>query len=325
MIRAKVGIALLLITALVVCAVAGAWKYFSDEAAWAEMDRSLIRLQSGIRYEAIINVQSRLADADAATREYSSKWRLFPIGYRKAAPAAEHGIAEIEEALQWEKWAASEGGEDSEPSHLEELVRYPEVFERVKLGCDGPAVKVDPSAVTTVFLKAGLTWIEAARGGGNVKANLASVPNLEQKYNECSAAFVAAKKATAEKRAEAERIARQKQEAAEAEWQTEVAAIAAKKAAAQAAWQKRWASFVYRVVFRSACENYDAIVDGQPTKPIRTSEGSDYFGVLHSMYVKSHCGQIGFSSVQINGHRHRLSWKPDDSGGWLAWVIQPQK
>src|ERR1039457_1198257 len=65
------------IVLIAVTALIGYQKYSADNAAWTKVQESLTRLSSGIEFEPIISLRSKLADTDAAIKTYQSQFRLF--------------------------------------------------------------------------------------------------------------------------------------------------------------------------------------------------------------------------------------------------------
>jgi hypothetical protein len=88
------------ISSVVMLIVAGClYKYASDVAEWRKVQDALVRLQSGIKYESVLALRSKLADADAAIEEFRSGWRVFPLGHKERVSDAKTGLSYLSMAL----------------------------------------------------------------------------------------------------------------------------------------------------------------------------------------------------------------------------------
>jgi hypothetical protein len=133
--------------------------------------------------------------------------------------------------------------------------------------------------------------------------------------------------ATSDERAEEAEREAAKRRATEEKQQAAKRAAEQREREAEAAQQGLLAPFRYRVAFRPGDDSvYDVTVDGRKNAPpLFHREGFAYFGVRQSMLISTRSPEAGFSSAQVNGQAFPLSWHPDGSGGWTAWVVRPAK
>lgn len=139
-------------------------KYFSDENAWQKAQDSLIRLHSGMQYESILMVRSRLADADAAVEDYASRWRIFPLDHLGQVQDARKGISYLSNALDWSSKADSAPGSDTDQADALALAAYPDVTSSIPRWCEDGQLAFDARVAVADFGIYGNYWIELAEG-----------------------------------------------------------------------------------------------------------------------------------------------------------------
>lgn len=140
------------------------YKYVSDEAEWRQAEDALVRLQSGMQYESMLMVRSRLADADAAVEEFRSGWRIFPLKHDERVSDAKRGISYLSLALDWNAKAAPGKTSDSEPSDGAALAEYPDVTKFVSRWCENGQLVFNPRIAASGFEAHGDHWLLLAEG-----------------------------------------------------------------------------------------------------------------------------------------------------------------
>jgi hypothetical protein len=83
---------LLIILAILVVGAFAYRQYSVDMAAWSQVQQSLIRLSSGIEFEPIITLRSKLADADAAMKTYESEFHIFSPQHQRRLESGKRGV-----------------------------------------------------------------------------------------------------------------------------------------------------------------------------------------------------------------------------------------
>lgn len=76
-----------------------AFKYFADLKAWQQVEQSITRLSSGVKFEPIITLRSKMADSDAAIKTYESGHHLFPLGHKERLEGVKKGIRYLDIAV----------------------------------------------------------------------------------------------------------------------------------------------------------------------------------------------------------------------------------
>jgi hypothetical protein len=85
---------------LMVIGVIGDRQYSSEVAAWNNVHESLTRLSSGISYEPIIALRSKIADTDAVLKIYESKPHIFVRGRYRTLESARRGLQYMDMAIE---------------------------------------------------------------------------------------------------------------------------------------------------------------------------------------------------------------------------------
>lgn len=240
------------------------YKYIHDQAAWQKEQDALIRLRSGMQYEAMLMVRSRLADADAGVEDYASQWRIFPVNHSKMLEAARKGILYTSNALDWSTKASSQSELDTDAEDATALASYPDVTSSLPRWCSDGQLAFNPSLAAADFRVYGDYWLELALGKWEQKPS-GSSPPLEprRELQACQQQQIATVKAQNAALAERLRSLRAKAAAEEAEEQAKAAEEKSKEEAFLA-------KYPYEVELSSyyPC-SFDLSVDGE--QPLQTT------------------------------------------------------
>lgn len=137
----------------------GCYEYYSDMAAWNQVQQSLTRLTSGIRFEPIITLRSKIADTDAAIRTYQSSFHIFPAGHEERLELGIRGLQYLGIAID------NAEGVDS----WNDMSKYPEVTKFVPRTCDGDELVFPKEAIKNAFAMMGSSLIKEAAGEAEEK------------------------------------------------------------------------------------------------------------------------------------------------------------
>jgi hypothetical protein len=145
-----------------VCLIIGGvflYTYESDKTAWDEVQSKLIRLDSGLEYESIIQLRSKLADADAASKEYTVHKHIFPTHGSQRIADSEQAISYLDVAL-----TLHSSSESSVPNEmmaaLEEHAAVTTLIPRV---CTNGYLRIDRSTAESAFFSEGLAYLRRAQ------------------------------------------------------------------------------------------------------------------------------------------------------------------
>jgi hypothetical protein len=146
--------------ALLCIAVLGAlaYRYHQDVAAWEQVERSLVRLQSGFQFESVIALRSHLADTDAALALYGTGRRMYPPDRKERIRNAEKSLAYISSAIDWQTQSGRNFGGPS----LQALEKYPDVTANLYRACEGGQIQAASQSVSSAFEIAGLSLLESS-------------------------------------------------------------------------------------------------------------------------------------------------------------------
>ncbi|HLW82452.1 MAG TPA: hypothetical protein VKS20_10470 [Candidatus Acidoferrales bacterium] len=291
------------------------FKYFSDEAVWQNAQDALIRLHSGMQYESILMVRSRLADADAAVEDYASHWRIFPLDHTRRVQDARKGISYLSGALDWSSKVDSEAGSDTNQADALALAAYPDVTSSIPRWCEDGQLAFDPRVAVADFGIYGNYWLELAEGKED-RQPIGSEPPLNptrelQQCREQQVARVKAQNAAIKARLDALRA---RTAAAEAEQRAQDAAAKDKEAAFLAAhpFQVQFSSYY-------GC-SFVLYIDGEATGSKISLPGPPVsFRMAHSMTLED--ARCGFKHVpadeilvRVNGSWYSPKWVQETAG-----------
>lgn len=130
------------------------YKYFSDKTAWEKIQTELVRLHSGLEFESIIALRSRIADTDAALKMYTKEWRTYPPRRMERVQNAEKSLTYINFALDWQ----TRSGDDQPSARTSE--KYPDVTTSIRRSCVDDKLFISPSDVAATFVIAGKSLLE---------------------------------------------------------------------------------------------------------------------------------------------------------------------
>jgi hypothetical protein len=187
-----------------------------DNSAWQRADESLIRLRSGLQFETLLQLRSKLADADAALSYYTSKWRVLPVRHKDRVRLASRAISDLGLAID----LATSGDQVLNADELRIVSReHPEAVILISRDCSAGKLSASASAASAALVTLGRELLESALDGSKpsaaLPAEMRTLAYIDTQARECE-----------ERQAETEeRQAKEKQE-------TE---------------SKYWASFRYRV------------------------------------------------------------------------------
>ena len=133
----------------------GYYEYSSDMAAWNQVQQSLTRLTSGIQFEPIITLRSKIADTDAAIKTYQSAFHVFPKGHEARLALGMRGIQylaiAIDNAKDIDSW--------------NDMSKYPDVTKFVRRTCDGAHLEeFSKETIKDAFALAGSFLVKEAAG-----------------------------------------------------------------------------------------------------------------------------------------------------------------
>ena len=172
------------------------YKYSVDEAAWQRAQDAIVRLRSGMQYESLLMVRTRLADADAAVEDYVSQWRVFPMNHQSLLQAAHTGISYSSEALDWSTRPASENSLDTDPADAQLLSRYLDVSTSLPRWCENGQLAFDPRVVAADFRVYGDYYLELSEGKNREKLHGSELPlNADRELKGCQQKQIDAVKA----------------------------------------------------------------------------------------------------------------------------------
>lgn len=174
-------------------------EYSSEVTSLSTARQALIRVDSGVQYESVINLRSKIADADAAVTTFELGRHLFLRGAAERMDGAKRGLAYIDIAIDDAKeirgWSDMEG--------------YTDVTTWVPRTCvDGELVFV-PAIVVQPFMEIGRDLVRKALGESPLLTPNGVVPVLD--YAKESAACAEAQEVEV-------RAADARKQAVEAKW-----------------------------------------------------------------------------------------------------------
>jgi hypothetical protein len=268
-----------------------------DNSAWQQADESLIRLRSGIQFETLIQLRSKLADADAALSYYTSKWRVLPVRHKDRFRLASRAISDLGLALD----LASGGNQVLGADELRILSReHPDAVSLVPRNCSDGKLTASESSVSTVLVTLGRDLLENAIDGSKASAVLPAGMNtvayIDTQIRQCQ-----------ELQAETEEHqAKEKQEAE----------------------SKYWASFRYRVdlsivsAAAGSCTFYLSVDDAAVYKETLSADRPFEYGVHRTMELNgTQCNGAASPSdvirVKVNERPYQPAW-----GAHRAVIVQ---
>jgi hypothetical protein len=130
------------------------YKYYSDKTAWEKIQSELVRLQSGLEFESVIALRSRIADTDAVLKMYTTEWRIYPPHRVERVQKAEKSLTYINFALDWQTRSS-----DDQPS-ARTLEKYPDVTTSIRRSCVADKLFISSSEVAAAFVIAGRSLLE---------------------------------------------------------------------------------------------------------------------------------------------------------------------
>lgn len=207
--KTRIGIATV-VALFLISAGAFLYKYESDKTAWSEVQSKLIRLDSGLQYEPIVLLRSKLADADASSKEYSLHKHIFPPRNTQRISDAEQAISYLDAALTLQ--ADNESLISGEM--LESLEKYGVAMTLVPRRCVNGYLQLDSSSAQSALYSEGLSFLRRAESSDTLPWHPTSIvgeyPQLD---------FVAEQEKCWEQEQSAQRQLIEKREAAErAQW-----------------------------------------------------------------------------------------------------------
>ena len=286
-------------------------KYESDEDAWQKEQDALVRLRSGMQYESILMVRTRLADADAAVEDYASRQRIFPLRHTGAVKDARKAIDYFSEALEWNQKATSDAGVDVDQGDLMKLASYLGVTKSVARSCQNGELAVSPQTVAAIFALYGAYWTGAAEGRSEVRPEGPNPPlEPDRELQQCR---------------HAQLLAVQAQDAAnKAKEEALAAAEKEKEEAAKAREEAFLAGYPYQVELSSyyAC-SFVLSIDGQAKTFIKVNVGMpDSFRMHGSAAIENASCDVYSAdrppyrtaqseiTVKVNGSPYLPKWMP---------------
>lgn len=153
------------VTAGVLClTLAGAllYAYESDKTAWDEVQSKLIRLESGLEYDSILQLRSKLADADAASKEYIAQKHIYPLHNSERIADSQQAIAYLDVALTLHSSSGSSVANEMMPA-LEEHGAATTLIPRI---CANGYLRIDRPTTESVFFSEGLAYLRRAQSDG---------------------------------------------------------------------------------------------------------------------------------------------------------------
>lgn len=305
-----IGVAILLFVG------ACSYKYIQDQAAWQKEQDALVRLRSGMQYEAMLMIRSRLADADAGVEDYASQWRVFPVNHTKKLEAARKGILYTSNALDWSTKASSQPDLDADPEDAATLASYPDVTTSLPRLCDGGDLAFSPKVAAADFRVYGDYWLELALGKWEPEPS-GSNPSFDpsRELQACQQQQIATVKA--QKAALAGRLRSLRARAAAEEAEEE-----AKAAEEKAKEEAFLAKYPYEVELSSyyPC-SFDLSVDGQQPSQIRLNAGNpkSFRMQRYAVIMNGSCDVYSTDrppyrtaqteiEVEVNGSRYLPKW-----------------
>lgn len=170
----------------------GYYKYDSDMTAWTKVRESLNRLLSGIQFEPIIMLRSKLADADAAISWYQSAGRIFPLDHAVHIQNAKRGLSYLDISIDGAKSIHS----------WEEMERsYRDVTKWIPRTCYGERLYFDREYIKGGFAVAGTMLIREAAGSPPPDLKAYEPLDLQKESSECQKAHREKAKVEADRRA----------------------------------------------------------------------------------------------------------------------------
>lgn len=298
-------IAAIVITVLILAS----YECIADESAWNKVDESVIRVQSGLQYESLLLLRSRLADADAAIRYYSSQHRFIPIDHERRINQAQNGISDLGIAIDMQQ----NTGANADTAALVAIdSRYPSLSTFIPRTCSDGLVSADASSVASAFVQQAMAFLKLATGNQNqIGAPRGSYPrfDVESETRKCKEEFKNAVRQAAEAAEARKRDAEARERAAETRRKEAIAAAEEKK-------RLYWSQFRYHVQLSSStiC-TFHADVDQQESGPTTIEGGTLDFGVNSSLSLShADCERetdpSAFIQITINGQPYLPKWQP---------------
>jgi TonB family protein len=175
------------------------YEYYSDIAAWNQVQLSLTRLTSGIRFEPIITLRSKIADTDAAIRTYQSSFHVFPAGHEARLQRGIRGLQYLGIAI--------DNAEDV--NSWNDMSKYPEVTKFVPRTCNADDLIFPKESIKNAFAMMGSSLVKEAAGEADEKEiqtrtlGFYPVLDLAKETKGCKERHDAATKISDEKKKEA--------------------------------------------------------------------------------------------------------------------------
>jgi hypothetical protein len=302
------------------------YKYRTDKTAWKQVQSGLVRLRSGIQFESVIALRSRLADADAAIKLYGSGWRVYPAEHDRRIRDAETALVYLNSALDWQTRSVTIETYVG-PTAVYALGHLPnDVTSRFQRSCIGGEISFGGTALASAFGAAGISLLERAEYPipRTLSADETFAPlNLEMEESECRRQETARKENQA--RIAAENVAQR-----EAERKNQARIAAEKVAQKEAARKKYWSKWVYHVELElqaldDVCAG-EVYADGHST-PLHLASSNlggkkGEFGANEAMQIVVGCysdvrgdrGPKDEIEVKINGQSYKPQWEKDRIG-----------
>jgi hypothetical protein len=128
--------------------------YSSDSSAWNQVQLSLTRLSSGIEFEPVITLRSKLADTDAAIQTFDSELHILPRNRGEKLASAKRGVQylgiSIDDARRIQNW--------------DDMQEFLEVSKFARRDCDGDHLAFSSGQIKQAFAIAGSYLIKNAAG-----------------------------------------------------------------------------------------------------------------------------------------------------------------
>jgi hypothetical protein len=279
------------------------YKYQTDRTAWMRVQEKLLRVQSGLQYETILALRSVLADTDAAVKNFSTDWRIYPPDHDRRVEEAEKAVSYLGLALNWETKNATREDATVDADELQEVGKYADVTTFVPRSCGSGRLVVNSQAVAVAFVTRGMVLIQ--------RAEYPLAPNSPQLPLNGKFGPLDVSKETAQCQ----------------EWEADAQKAAAERTRAEQARQKAereryWAQFRYRVELRvyTTC-SFDLYIDGKHTLH-QSSDEASVFGATGSVRVENVQCTVrprDAISVSVNGQQYQPKWQVEWATGKLGY------
>lgn len=188
--RRSLFVLILIGTLLVAVLWAALYKYRTDKTAWQEVQRALVRLQSGFQFESVIALRSHLADADSALKLYLAEWRTYPPGRSERVRNAQQSLGYIDSALDWQTKSGSQDTAHLDQASVRTLEKYPDVTSNLSRSCAAGQIRITSAAASTAFAIAGISLLDrseypAASNANAIPGHRVAQLDFEKETAEC--------------------------------------------------------------------------------------------------------------------------------------------